>query len=59
MTGRPDTPAVKDYQERRVPVVDPKGESQGAVTLRFYSDMPTVAQALFPLTCWIRKASLM
>ena len=42
VTG-PETPEVKNYQERLVPVIDPKGESQGTVTLRFYNDMPNVA----------------
>ena len=41
VTG-PDTPEV-DYQERLVPVIDPQGKAQGTVTLRFYSDMPSVA----------------
>ena len=39
----PDKPDVKDYVERLVPVVDPKNEAQGTVTLRFYNDMPSVA----------------
>ena len=39
----PDKPAVKDYSERLVPVVDPKGASHGTVMLRFYNDMPSVA----------------
>ena len=42
VTG-PDTPEVKNYQEHLVPVIDPKGESQGSVMLRFYNDMPNVA----------------
>ena len=33
----------KDYVERLVPVIDPQGEAQGTVTLRFYNDMPHVA----------------
>ena len=33
----------KDYVERMYPVVDPKENSQGTVTLRFYNDMPNVA----------------
>lgn len=33
----------KKYVERLVPVVDPKQQSQGTVTLRFYDDMPNVA----------------
>ena len=41
--SEPDKPVVKDYSERMVPVVDPKGASQGTVTLRFYNDMPNVA----------------
>jgi uncharacterized protein YacL (UPF0231 family) len=39
----PDKPAVKDYSERLVPVIDPKGASHGTVMLRFYNDMPNVA----------------
>jgi len=39
----PDNPEVKNYSERLVPVVDPKGASQGTVMLRFYNDMPNVA----------------
>jgi len=39
----PSGPEWKDYVERRVPVVDPAGKSQGTVMLRFYSDMPNVA----------------
>ena len=39
----PINPNQKDYVERLVPVVDPNGESQGTVTLRFYNDMPNVA----------------
>ena len=39
----PVNPNQKDYVERLVPVVDPNGESQGTVTLRFYNDMPNVA----------------
>ena len=39
----PIDPAAKDYAERLVPVVDPKGEPQGVVMLRFYDDMPNVA----------------
>ena len=39
----PDKPTVKDYSERLVPVIDPKGASQGTVMLRFYNDMPNVA----------------
>ena len=39
----PDKPVVKDYSERLVPVVDPKGASHGTVMLRFYNDMPSVA----------------
>ena len=39
----PDTPVVKNYSERLVPVVDPKGASQGMLMLRFYNDMPNVA----------------
>jgi hypothetical protein len=39
----PDAPEVKDYAERLVPVVDPRGEAQGMVMLRFYNDMPSVA----------------
>jgi len=39
----PDTPVVKNYSERMVPVVDPKGASQGMLMLRFYNDMPNVA----------------
>jgi hypothetical protein len=39
----PDKPEVKNYVERMVPVVDPKGEAQGTVMLRFYDDMPNVA----------------
>ena len=39
----PDKPTVKDYSERMVPVIDPKGASQGTVMLRFYNDMPNVA----------------
>lgn len=39
----PDVPEVKDYVERLVPVVDPRGEAQGTVMLRFYNDMPSVA----------------
>jgi len=39
----PDIPEMKDYQERLVPVIDPKGESLGMVMLRFYNDMPSVA----------------
>ena len=35
--------AEKNYVERWVPVVDPKGEAQGTVMLRFYDDMPSVA----------------
>jgi hypothetical protein len=35
--------AEKDFVERWVPVVDPKGEAQGTVMLRFYDDMPSVA----------------
>ena len=42
VTG-PDKPVVKDYSERLVPVIDPKGASQGTVMLRFYNDMPNVA----------------
>lgn len=38
-----DRPAVKDYSEHMVPVVDPKGASQGTLMLRFYNDMPNVA----------------
>ena len=38
-----DKPEVKDYSERLVPVIDPKGASQGTVMLRFYNDMPNVA----------------
>ena len=34
---------VKNYVERMYPVVDPKENSQGTVTLRFYNDMPYVA----------------
>jgi hypothetical protein len=39
----PVNPNQKGYVERLVPVVDPNGESQGTVTLRFYNDMPNVA----------------
>ena len=39
----PVKPDVKKYVERLVPVIDPKGEAQGTVTLRFYEDMPNVA----------------
>ena len=39
----PINPNQKGYVERLVPVVDPNGESQGTVTLRFYNDMPNVA----------------
>ena len=39
----PDTPVVKNYSERLVPVIDPKGASQGTLMLRFYNDMPNVA----------------
>ena len=39
----PDTSAAKDYSERLVPVIDPKGGSHGVVVLRFYNDMPNVA----------------
>ncbi len=35
--------AEKNYVERWMPVVDPKGEAQGTVMLRFYDDMPSVA----------------
>lgn len=38
-----DASSAKNYRERMVPVVDPKGASQGMVTLRFYKDMPHVA----------------
>ncbi len=38
-----DIPAAKNYSERMVPVVDPKGASQGTLMLRFYNDMPNVA----------------
>ena len=38
----PETLDAMKYQERLVPVIDPKGESQGTVTLRFYEDMPNV-----------------
>jgi len=39
----PDIPVVKNYSERMVPVIDPKGASHGMVMLRFYNDMPSVA----------------
>ena len=39
----PDEPAVRNYSERLVPVIDPKGASHGTVLLRFYNDMPNVA----------------
>lgn len=39
----PDTSASKDYSERLVPVIDPKGASHGVIQLRFYNDMPNVA----------------
>ena len=35
--------AENNYVERLVPVVDPNGEAQGTVMLRFYDDMPSVA----------------
>ena len=41
--GDPFIPQEKVYVERMVPVVDPQGESQGMVMLRFYDDMPHVA----------------
>lgn len=39
----PDSPEVKNYVERMVPVINPKGEALGVVMLRFYDDMPNVA----------------
>lgn len=39
----PVKPDVKKYVEHLVPVIDPKGEAQGTVTLRFYEDMSNVA----------------
>ena len=39
----PDVPQSKNYTERMVPVVDPSGDAQGVVQLRFYNDMPSVA----------------
>ena len=33
----------KNYAERLTPVVDPRGNALGTVTLRFYHDMPNVA----------------
>lgn len=42
VTG-PDIPAAKNYSERMVTVIDPKGASQGTLMLRFYNDMPNVA----------------
>ena len=38
-----DTSVVRNYSERMVPVIDPKGASHGMVMLRFYNDMPSVA----------------
>ncbi len=35
-------PAEKDYVDRWVPVVSPKGNARGTVELRFYNDMPSV-----------------